>query len=99
MTWDALAAVLVAVGPPAKGEALKLFVGALRAVVPTPPVLVAESSEDDEPLDLRSGRQFLRWCVRHNPIAGLLVADLDEEQMSTVVRVLDGMLKERSGAA
>ena len=33
-----------------------------------------------------------------NPIPGMLVADLTENQRATLRRVLDGMLRERAGA-
>ena len=37
------------------------------------------------------------WVLNSNPIAGMLVADLSEEQKADVRAVLDGMLRERSG--
>ena len=37
------------------------------------------------------------WVLYGNPILGMLVADLTEEQRATIRQVLDGMLRERSG--
>lgn len=45
----------------------------------------------------RSGREMWDWVFHGNPIPGMLVADLDEEQRTTIRQVLDGMLRERSG--
>jgi len=52
-----------------------------------------------ERLEFRSGREMWDWVLHSNPIAGLLVADLTEEQRASVRRVLDGMLRERSGGS
>lgn len=49
-----------------------------------------------ERLEPRSGRQLWDWCLGGNPIPGLLVADLTDEQRAEVIRVLDGMLRERA---
>ncbi len=45
----------------------------------------------------RSGQEMWDWVLNGNPIAGMLVADLDDEQRATIRQVLDGMLRERSG--
>jgi hypothetical protein len=37
------------------------------------------------------------WVLFGNPIPGMLVADLTEEQRAGIRQVLDGMLRERSG--
>jgi hypothetical protein len=37
------------------------------------------------------------WVIYGNPIPGMLVADLNEDQRATLRQVLDGMLRERSG--
>jgi hypothetical protein len=34
-----------------------------------------------------------------NPIPGLLVADLSDRQRTDIIRVLDGMVRERAGPA
>jgi len=52
----------------------------------------------EERIVLRSGRELWDWCVGSNPIPGMLVADLTQEQRDEVIRVLDGMIRERAGA-
>lgn len=52
----------------------------------------------EERLEFRSGQQMWDWVLNSNPIAGMLVADLSEEQRATMRQVLDGMLRERAGA-
>jgi hypothetical protein len=37
------------------------------------------------------------WVLGSNPIAGMIVGGLTEEQQATVRQVLDGMLRERAG--
>lgn len=49
-----------------------------------------------ERLELRSGRELWDWCLGSNPIPGRLVADLSEEQKSSVRAVLDTMIAERA---
>jgi len=44
-----------------------------------------------------SGQEMWDWVLYGNPIPGMLVADLEEEQQATIRQVLDGMLRERSG--
>jgi ubiquinone/menaquinone biosynthesis C-methylase UbiE len=50
-----------------------------------------------EKLEFRSGQHMWDWVLNGNPIAGMLVADLSEEQKADVRTVLGGMLRERSG--
>ena len=45
----------------------------------------------------RSGQEMWDWVLYGNPIPGMLVADLNEEQQARIRQVLDGMLRERSG--
>lgn len=45
-----------------------------------------------------SGQELWDWCLYGNPIPGMLVAELGEEQRATIRRVLDGMVRERAGA-
>jgi ubiquinone/menaquinone biosynthesis C-methylase UbiE len=45
-----------------------------------------------------SGREMWDWVMYGNPIPGVLVADLTQDQLSRLVRVLDGMVRERAGA-
>lgn len=49
-----------------------------------------------EQLEFRSGQQMWDWVLNGNPIAGMLIADLTEEQRTDVRAVLDGMLRERA---
>jgi ubiquinone/menaquinone biosynthesis C-methylase UbiE len=44
-----------------------------------------------------SGQEMWDWMLYGNPIPGMLVADLTEEQQARLRQVLDGMLRERSG--
>ena len=45
-----------------------------------------------------SGQEMWDWVLYGNPIPGMLVADLTEDQLTRLVRVLDGMVRERAGA-
>jgi hypothetical protein len=45
-----------------------------------------------------SGQELWDWVLYGNPIPGLLVADLSEDQRTRLRQVLDGMLRERAGA-
>ena len=44
-----------------------------------------------------SGQEMWDWVLYGNPIPGMLVADLTEEQQARLRQILDGMLRERSG--
>jgi SAM-dependent methyltransferase len=46
----------------------------------------------------RSGQEMWDWVLYGNPIPGMLVADLTEDQQAKLRQVLDGMLRERAGA-
>ena len=50
-----------------------------------------------EELTFRSGQEMWDWVLSGNPLAGMLVAHLTEEQRVDVRLVMDGMLRERSG--
>ena len=45
-----------------------------------------------------SGQELWDWVLCGNPIPGMLVADLSEDQQTRLRHVLDGMLRERVGA-
>lgn len=45
----------------------------------------------------RSGQEMWDWVLHGNPIPGMLVSDLNEEQRLTMREVLDGMIRERAG--
>ena len=44
-----------------------------------------------------SGQEMWDWVLHGNPIPGMLVADLEDEQRARLRQILDGMLRERSG--
>ncbi len=46
-----------------------------------------------------SGQEMWDWVLYGNPIPGMLVADLTEEQQARLRQILDGMLRERSGGS
>jgi ubiquinone/menaquinone biosynthesis C-methylase UbiE len=45
-----------------------------------------------------SGQEMWNWILHGNPIPGALVADLSEDQLTRLVQVVDGMVRERAGA-
>ena len=45
-----------------------------------------------------SGQEMWDWVLNGNPIPGMLVADLTEDQRARLRQILDGMLRERAGA-
>jgi ubiquinone/menaquinone biosynthesis C-methylase UbiE len=50
-----------------------------------------------EILELDSGRELWAWVLNSNPLAKEIVGGLGEEERAEVRRVLDAMLRERSG--
>jgi ubiquinone/menaquinone biosynthesis C-methylase UbiE len=52
-----------------------------------------------ERIAVRSGQQLWDWTIGGNPVPGALVAALTDRQRTNIVRVLDGMVRERSGGA
>lgn len=51
-----------------------------------------------ERVEVRSGQQFWDWALGGNPIPGMLVAELTDQQRNEIVAVLDGMVRERADA-
>ncbi len=45
-----------------------------------------------------SGQEMWDWVLYSNPISGLVVADLSEDERARLRQVLDGMVRERAGA-
>jgi hypothetical protein len=45
-----------------------------------------------------SGQEMWDWVLYGNPIPGMLVADLSEDQRTRLGEVLDSMVRERAGA-
>ena len=58
---------------------------------------VVVDTTNRERIEVTSGRQLWDWCLGGNPIPGMLVADLTDEQRADVIEVLDRMVRERSG--
>ncbi|HCT76218.1 MAG TPA: SAM-dependent methyltransferase [Micromonosporaceae bacterium] len=57
---------------------------------------VVVDTAHQERIEVHSGQQLWDWTLGGNPIPGMLVADLSEAQRSDIVRVLDGMVRERA---
>ena len=57
---------------------------------------VTVDTSHQERLTVHSGQQLWDWTVGSNPIPAMLVADLTDGQRDDILRVLDGMLRERS---
>jgi SAM-dependent methyltransferase len=58
---------------------------------------VTVDTSHQERITLRTGQQLWDWCLGGNPIPGMLVASLTEEQRADIIQVLDGMVRERAG--
>ncbi len=56
---------------------------------------VIVDSSHEERIEVRSGEQLWHWTIGSNPIPGQLLAGLTAEQRTDVIRVLDGMIRER----
>jgi ubiquinone/menaquinone biosynthesis C-methylase UbiE len=59
---------------------------------------VTVDTTQQERVEVRSGQQFWDWTIGGNPIPGMLVADLTEQQRTDIIAVLDGMVKDRADA-
>jgi ubiquinone/menaquinone biosynthesis C-methylase UbiE len=57
---------------------------------------VTVDTSNQERIEVRTGQQLWDWCLGGNPIPGMLVADLTDEQRADIIQVLDGMVRERS---
>lgn len=58
---------------------------------------VTVDTSHQERVEFRSGQALWNWMLGSNPISGIVVGDLTDEQQATLRQVLDGMLRERSG--
>jgi SAM-dependent methyltransferase len=58
---------------------------------------VSVDTSNQERITVRTGQQLWDWTIGGNPIPGMLVADLTDEQRADIIQVLDGMVRERSG--
>jgi hypothetical protein len=54
-------------------------------------------TSNQERITVRAGPKLWDWTIGGNPIPGMLVADLTDGQRADIIRVLDGMVRERSG--
>jgi len=59
---------------------------------------VTVDTTQQERVEIRSGQQFWDWALGGNPIPGMLVADLTNQQRADIIAVLDGMVRERANA-
>jgi ubiquinone/menaquinone biosynthesis C-methylase UbiE len=57
---------------------------------------VTVDASHQERITVRTGQQLWDWCIGGNPIPAMLVADLTDGQRADIIRVLDGMIRERS---
>jgi SAM-dependent methyltransferase len=53
---------------------------------------VTVDTSHQERITVRTGQQLWDWCLGGNPIPGMLVADLTDEQRADIIQVLDGMV-------
>jgi SAM-dependent methyltransferase len=58
---------------------------------------VTVDTSQQERITLRTGQQLWDWTIGGNPIPGMLVAELTDRQREDIIRVLDGIVRERSG--
>jgi SAM-dependent methyltransferase len=58
---------------------------------------VIVDTSHQERIAVWTGQQLWDWCLGGNPIPGMLVAELTDEQRADIIQVLDGMIRERSG--
>ena len=58
---------------------------------------VTVDTSNQERIEMRTGQQLWDWCLGGNPIPGMLVADLTDDQRTATIQVLDSMVRERSG--
>jgi SAM-dependent methyltransferase len=58
---------------------------------------VIVDTSHQERMTVGTGQQLWNWTIGSNPVPGALVAELTDDQRADIVRVLDGMIRERSG--
>ncbi len=58
---------------------------------------VTVDTSHQERIEVRTGQQLWDWTVGSNPVPGMLLAGLTDEQGSDVIDVLDRMIRERAG--
>ncbi|WP_158846098.1 class I SAM-dependent methyltransferase [Saccharothrix deserti] len=57
---------------------------------------VIVDTSHQERIEVRTGQQLWDWLLGGNPIPSALVADFTDEQRDDIIRVLDGMVRERA---
>jgi ubiquinone/menaquinone biosynthesis C-methylase UbiE len=57
---------------------------------------VTVDSTHQERVEFACGQDIWNWMLGSNPIAGMILGELTDEQQATIRQVLDGMLRERS---
>jgi SAM-dependent methyltransferase len=60
---------------------------------------VIVDTTNQERINVRSGQQLWDWTLGSNPIPNMLLADLTDEQRDDIIRVVDGIVRERSGVS
>jgi ubiquinone/menaquinone biosynthesis C-methylase UbiE len=58
---------------------------------------VTVDTTHEERVEFPSAHELWNWMLGSNPIAGIIIGDLTDEQQTTLRQVLDGMLREHSG--
>jgi SAM-dependent methyltransferase len=58
---------------------------------------VSVDTSHQERISVRTGQELWDWTIGSNPIPGQLVADLTDGQRADIIKVLDGIIRERSG--
>jgi hypothetical protein len=58
---------------------------------------VTVHTDQEERIEVHSGRQLWDWTIGSNPIPGTLVASLTEDQRNDVIKVLSRMVRELAG--
>jgi SAM-dependent methyltransferase len=54
------------------------------------------NTSKQERIGVRTGQQLWDWTMGGNPIPGMLVGELTDGQRADIIRVLDGMVRDRS---
>jgi ubiquinone/menaquinone biosynthesis C-methylase UbiE len=60
---------------------------------------VTVDTTNQERINVRSGQQLWDWTLGGNPIPGMLVAELTDREREDIIRVLDGIVRERAGGS
>lgn len=57
--------------------------------------------ETSEELKYQSGKQFWDWVMNSNPIAGMILGQLNlkKEQIAVIQQAMDGLIRERAAGS